>query len=220
MLDQHAVPTRDEVDGWISSGRAAGYRRIRSSALFPAAAEVVIASGFAAVDSLALLRADLADLADPTDPADGADLADPRLSIRAMRGWHHADAARIDQDAFGVEWGNNSSSLRSIRHATPNHRACRAVVDGELAGFAISGAGGRTGYLQRLAIAPPHRRAGAATALVADGLAWMRRRGLSSALVNTGITNEPALGLYARFGFRRLADQLTIAEYVLDPGPS
>ncbi len=46
----------------------------------------------------------------------------------------------------------------------------------------------------------------------ADAIEWMRARQLTSALVNTGIDNGPALALYERFGFRRMREQLVIAE--------
>jgi ribosomal protein S18 acetylase RimI-like enzyme len=214
VLDQHACPSHHDIAQWISAARDAGYRRVRTSALFPLAADNVLAAGFRSIDTLALLRADL------NAPAAAVEPPGPRLRLGPLRSWHLGQVAAIDQAAFGVEWGNDVESLREIRRATPRHRGCRAVVDGHLAGFAITGAGGRTGYLQRLAVAPSHQRAGAATALVADALAWMRRSGLASALVNTGETNEAALALYARFGFRRLADRLTVAEYVLEPEPA
>jgi ribosomal-protein-alanine N-acetyltransferase len=85
-------------------------------------------------------------------------------------------------------------------------------ADGDLVGFAISGAAADTGYVQRLAVAPDHRRAGLARLLVDDSLAWMRRRGANSAMVNTGVGNEAALALYDSIGFVRLDSELTIAE--------
>jgi ribosomal-protein-alanine N-acetyltransferase len=81
-----------------------------------------------------------------------------------------------------------------------------------LAGFAISGTASDTGYVQRLAVSPEHRRRGLARVLVDDALAWMSRRGARSALVNTGVTNDAALTLYAATGFVRLGEELTIAE--------
>jgi [ribosomal protein S18]-alanine N-acetyltransferase len=211
VLDQQARPSRRDIAHWITVAREAGYRRVRTSALFPLAADILIAEGFRTIDTLALLRADLSSSAGTGAPPGS------RIRLQPLRHWHLGAVARVDQAAFGVEWGNDADSLREIRRATPRHRGSRAVIDGHLAGFAIAGAGGRTGYLQRLAVDPSRQRAGAATALVADALAWMRRGGLTTALVNTGETNEAALALYERFGFHRLADRLTIAEYVLEP---
>jgi ribosomal protein S18 acetylase RimI-like enzyme len=81
-----------------------------------------------------------------------------------------------------------------------------------LAGFAISGAAGDHGYLQRLAVDPTRRRQGIALALVVDALHWMQDLDLGTVLVNTGRSNEAALRLYESVGFERLDDELLIAE--------
>ena len=85
-----------------------------------------------------------------------------------------------------------------------------------LVGFAISGAAGGQGYLQRLAVLPEHQREGHGRALALDALAWMRRRRLSHGVVNTAVTNAPALSLYESLGFRRLPEQLLVMQLDLD----
>ena len=85
-----------------------------------------------------------------------------------------------------------------------------------MTGFAVSGAAGDTGYIQRLAVDPEHHRQGAARALVVDALLWMRRRGFATAYVNTGVANAPALALYESLGFTQVDDRLLIAERRLD----
>ena len=81
-----------------------------------------------------------------------------------------------------------------------------------LVGFAISGAAGGQGYLQRLAVVPEHQREGHGRALALDALAWMRRRRLSHGIVNTAVTNVPALSLYESLGFRRLPEDLLVMQ--------
>ena len=100
----------------------------------------------------------------------------------------------------------------AIRRATPIYRARQLSVEGQIVAFAISGAAGSTGYLQRLAVDPRHQRRGRGQSLVADALCWMHDRHLANALVNTAIGNVAALALYDQFGFRQRADRLTIAE--------
>jgi ribosomal protein S18 acetylase RimI-like enzyme len=134
-----------------------------------------------------------------------------------LRRHHHTAAAAVDRDAFGSSWANDVHDLEDIRTATPTHHATgRFVRRGrrrrELAGFAISGAASGTGYLQRLAVARAYQGDGHGRALTAESLAWMRRRRLRAALVNTAVTNEPALALYASFGFRRLTEQLVVMQ--------
>ena len=106
---------------------------------------------------------------------------------------------------------------RCIAGTTPAHRARRVVIDGTTVAFCMSGAAGRSGYLQRLAVDPQHQRRGIASLLVADALGWMRRRGLFDAVVNTGVENRAALALYERFGFRQRPEVLVIAERSFRP---
>lgn len=207
FVDHHQTPTTNDIATAIDHALRKGARAIRTSALFPDAARVVGAEGFTTIDRLALLQIEL-------DPADVRVAQPPAASHRlgTMRPWHLAPCSKIDRDSFGLLWGNTPASLRDIRNATPSHHSRIVRSDGELAGFAISGAAADTGYVQRLAIAPDHRRSGRARSLVDDALTWMRRRGASRALVNTGVNNEAALALYRSIGFARLDQELTIAE--------
>lgn len=205
FLDHHQVPTPGDLAAAIDHARRKSARAIRTSAMFPDTAAAVAAEGFVPIDRLALLQLDLA----AREPGHRHHSA-TRLS--PMRPWHLTPCARVDRAAFGLLWGNTASSLRDIRSATPRNHARVARADKQLAGFAISGLAGDVGYLQRLAVAPEHRRRGIATTLVTDGLDWMRGGGARRVLVNTGVTNTAALDLYTGLGFQRLTDQLTIAE--------
>ncbi len=207
FIDHLDVPSPEAIESAIEHARCRGARAIRTSALFPRAAGVVLGAGFEPIDRLALLRLALDDLTlarlprpDPSDP---------------MMPWHARRAAVVDQQAFGLMWGNDAASLRDIRRATPQHRA-RIVRRGRrIAGLAISGAAGANGYLQRVAVAPAHQRGGIARTLVVDALRWMSDRDLSLALVNTGVHNAAGLALYHTLGFERLDDELVIAEHRL-----
>ena len=214
FVDHLTVPTADDLAAAVDACRADGATVVRTSALFPRAAEVATASGFDVIDTLALLRRALDDDLDRTLEAMYG-TARPRTG--ALRAWQHEQAATVDQDAFGPLWGNDARSLADIRRATPVHRARQRRVGRRIAAFAISGAAGDSGYLQRVAVAEAARRRGLARDLVADALHWMRRRAFSTAYVNTGVTNAAALALYDRFGFVRLDDHLVIAEHRLHP---
>lgn len=213
FADQITVPTPDDLTGAETAARAAGARVVRTSALFPRAADVAASAGYAVVDRLALLRLALDDDFDHrVESRCGA--VQPRTS--ALRRWHQGRAAAIDREAFGQLWGNDVRSLGDIRRATPVHRARRVGRGRRMAGFAISGAAADTGYIQRLAVATSRRRRGIGRELVLDALLWMRRRGLTSAYVNTGVGNVAALALYSELGFVRMDDDLVIAERRLD----
>ena len=206
----------EELDQWIETLVETRPRlaTIRTGALFPAAAARFADAGFVTIDTLALLRVELA----------GTHHVAPPGTAR-LRSRHHHDAALVDRAAFGDNWGNDAARPRRhpARHADPPSTGpLRAPCPGEsgkrrrLVGFAISGAAGGQGYLQRLAVLPEHQREGHGRALAVDALAWMRRRRLSHGVVNTAVTNEPALALYESLGFRRLPEQLLVMQ--LDVG--
>lgn len=205
FVDHHIVPTRNDIEAAVEHALAKGARAIRTSALFPDAAAVVLAAGFTPIDRLALLQVRL-------DQTTMRRLGEPRHRIRSMTPWSHHVAAGVDQRAFGPLWGNDAASLRDIRTATPTHRARTVRVGRRVAGFALSGAAADSGYLQRVAVDPEHRRRGIAHDLVVDAMVWMHADHRTNALVNTGVDNEPALALYEGLGFTRLPDVLTIAE--------
>jgi ribosomal protein S18 acetylase RimI-like enzyme len=213
FADHLGIPSPAELDSAVDAARRAGAVTVRTSALFPRAAEVATDHGFVPIDTLCLLRLRLDDTFDQrVEGRYGTALP----ATRTMRTWHHERAAVVDRDAFGNLWGNDAASLADIRRATPHHQARMIRDAGSIVAFAISGYGGEAGYVQRVAVATTHRRRGLARALVVDGLVWMRRRPLSNAYVNTGFENTAALALYEGLGFERMDDHLTIVERAVD----
>ena len=209
FVDHQVVPTTDTIEAAIEHARRRGARSIRTSALFPASAEIMEAAGFRQIDQLALLRLAL-------DHERVAHLGAARHRVRTMHPWMHGRAAAVDQAAFGLMWGNDAAGIRDVRRATPVHHARLIKTGRNLAGFALSGAAADSGYLQRIAVAPDQRRRGIASDLVVDAVRWMYGQGRSRCLVNTGQGNHAALALYERLGFDRMADVLTIAELRLN----
>lgn len=205
FVDHHRVPTAGSLAEAVEQARRTGVRSIRTSALFPAAADAVTAAGFRTIDRLALLQLELDDRSVDA-------IGTPVHRVRTLQPWMNHRAAAVDQSAFGLMWGNDAAGLRDVRRATPVHRARMVTVDRRLAGFALSGAAADCGYLQRIAVAPEHRRRGIARDLVVDAVRWMRAQRRARCLVNTGVDNDAALALYAGLGFERLPDVLTIAE--------
>jgi ribosomal protein S18 acetylase RimI-like enzyme len=209
FLDLATPPTADDFTRAVAQATADGAQVVRTSALYPRSAEIALQRGFTPIDSLALLRLRLDDRLDRwIESRYGAVLP----TTKPLRAWHHARAAAVDEAGFGRLWGNDAASLAEIRTATPVHRARYVGRGQQLAGFAVSGASADTGYIQRLAVHPEHRRQGHARDLVTDALAWMRRRRLGMAYVNTGSDNQPALALYEGIGFSQMDEVLTIVE--------
>jgi ribosomal protein S18 acetylase RimI-like enzyme len=223
LADQGIVPDPDELANWVDAiSTRSTVHAIRTGALFAEAADRFAGAGFVVVDTLMLLRADLSDPAvAPATPHRGTTVP---LWPR-----QHDTASRIDRKAFGADWSNGPADLAEIRRATASHRARarRARTSDRqglrrrppLVAFAITGAAGGNGYLQRLAVLPDHQRQGHGRALTADSLSWMRRRHLGHAVVNTGVDNEPARALYESLGFRPLTDRLVVMQLDLAPPP-
>lgn len=225
LADDSLVPDQDEVAGWVERVRGLdSCATIRTSALFPRAAERFLAVGFAVVDTLALLRVDFEPGAVDRWRTAAAGAGSVTASIR---GDEYDDAARIDRAAFGPRWHHGADELREVRFATP---ACQVRVraepsagwrrgrfgvpvrDRRIDAFAIAGASTEHGYLQRLSVDPAAQRRGHGRTLTYDALAWMAGRRLRDCLVNTSVDNERALALYESTGFRRLPDHLRVLE--------
>ncbi len=203
LTDHRYRPTIDQVERWSDDLRNEGYTHVRTGAVEPGAARSFRGAGFHDAQQLALLRLDQPIASDR-----------PSGRVRALRARADADAAAaIDLAAFGPEWCFDATAIGDARHATPAHRARLALDrDGRPVGYAITGRAGRHGFLQRLAVEPGSQGGGHGSSLVADSLRWLRRWRVQTVLVNTEVTNDVALRLYERNGFRLLAEHLVVLE--------
>ena len=215
LLDHHMEPNAADVAGWVDDAAAQGAHAVRTGALFPNAAPAFLDAGFQVADTLALLACRL-DRDDREDrPISSRRPTGSSVRLRRLRAPMLHEAAGIDQRSFSSPWANDSAALADILRATPYHRSRYVSIDRRIVGFSISGRADRTGYVQRLAVDPSARRRGVAQLLLTDALGWMRRREVTTAMVNTAVANRPALALYERFGFERQPGTLVILERAL-----
>ena len=184
---------------------ARGFPRVVTSALAPAEQRGFLAVGFEEYERLHLLSHDLRDVPRP----------DKEAAHRLRRG-RDADwpaVLAVDESAFAPFWRLDASGLSEAIDATPVTRfriASPKRGSGQVLAYAVTGLSANQGYLQRLAVHPAHRRTGLGRALGLDGLRWLRRKGVSEAVVNTQLGNEPALALYLSLGFRHEPIQLSV----------
>jgi ribosomal-protein-alanine N-acetyltransferase len=192
-----AGPSREVVDECVDYLRAGGYHTVITTALSPAESLGFVDAGFGVRERLHLLS---------------HDLEVPVVATGATRRARRADRPAVlalDELSFDPFWRLDDQALDDALHATPSVRF-RVVDDDGVAGYAVTGRAARQGYLQRLAVHPRARGQGHARTLIADALAWLRRRGVIRALVNTQERNTGALALYEGCGFRRLPTSLCV----------
>ncbi|HUS62351.1 MAG TPA: GNAT family N-acetyltransferase [Acidimicrobiales bacterium] len=180
---------------------AHGCRRVVTGAIAPSEQQGFLACGFRAIEHLELLTHDLRAIPVST-----------LIRTRRASRRHRAPALLIDHRSFDEFWRLDGAGLDDAISATPRARF-RVVADGaEVVGYSVTGRSGRRGYLQRLAVDPSQRRSGIGSALVLDGLRWLRRWRAAQAVVNTQVGNDGALALYQRLGFRREPTGLAVLE--------
>jgi ribosomal protein S18 acetylase RimI-like enzyme len=190
-LQSRGTPSVAAIELLLDELRSSGYREVITNALAPGASLPLVDCGFEIRGRLHLLSHDFAALAGPT-----------RRTRRAGAGDRRA-ALAVDAAAFDDFWQLDDVGLRQAARATP--RSHLRVTKGDaIRGYGLFGRAERTGYVQRLAIHPSAQGEGLGSALLTDGLHWMRVRGARSAFVNTQVENDRALQLYERAGFRRM----------------
>jgi ribosomal-protein-alanine N-acetyltransferase len=199
-------PTVQFLQRCLESLTARGFTRVVTSALAPAEQGAFVTLGFEEYERLHLLSHDLRDIERPAKDAG-------RL-LRRGRTSDWPAVLAVDAAAFEPFWRLDRGGLQEAIDATPVTRfRVAAAARGEppgLAAYAITGCSENQGYLQRLAVAPGHRRRGLGRALGLDGLRWLARRGVAGAVVNTQLGNDAALALYLSLGFRKEPTQLSV----------
>lgn len=171
-----------------------GFTRVITGALSPLEQAGFLAAGFGVEERLRLLGIDLSAPL-PAPP--------PGFPLRRVPRRRRPEILEVDRSAFVDFWQFDSSGLLEALNATPVVRFRMAVgPGGSVAGYAISGRSGPRGFVQRLAVRPDTQRRGTGSRLLLDGLEWMKRHGVVRAVVNTQISNDAALALYLKTGFR------------------
>lgn len=209
------LPPVDEVARWVSSMRAMGYRSVRTGAVGPRVAERLEPFGFAAVQDLVLLSAEV-DHADA--PARGGPEPARTRRIRVPGRRTVRRILEVDRSAFPTGWSFDADALRDARGATARHGVWTATEGRDTTAFVLAGADGSTGYVQRLAVRPAAQGRGLGAALLCRVHSWMSSHGCTTAYVNTEPDNEQALRLYRRFGYSALPYRLAVLEMDLDAG--
>jgi ribosomal protein S18 acetylase RimI-like enzyme len=141
------------------------------------------------------------------------EIGTPPLDIEAGGLDSFDEILAIDNASFPLRWRLGRLGLMESYRATPKSVVHRHRLDGVTTGFAISGVGLGVGYLQRLAVAPEHRRRDIGDALVKTATRWALRQGARAMLVNTQMDNQGVAELYRRTGFAEVSGGLLLFRY-------
>ena len=210
MYDQRRVPTPQDVSRWLAAIVEHGYSSVRTGALNESQAGALAPHGFTRRQLLALLEHPAPRDAVRRDRTSEAVRA--RTTTRRLTVADHRAAATVDRAAFTEPWALDGQGIADVCAATSRHRA-RCVGSGNaLVAYAVSGRDRRLGFLQRLAVVPECQGNGLGRALVVDSLRWAARWRCERVMVNTDVSNEPALALYQHLGFVRLPSVLAVLE--------
>lgn len=185
------LPTAPFLHRCLRTLAADGFTSVVTAALAPSEQSPFLAAGFREQEKLRLLSHDLRRLG-PAAP----------VPMRSAADTDRPAVLALDALCFSEFWQLDDWSLQEAIDATPAARFAVATVDDHIVGYAVCGRTSRRGYVQRLGVHPARRGRGIGSALVLDGLRWMRRKGVERAVVNTQLDNAGAYRLYRRLGFR------------------
>jgi GNAT superfamily N-acetyltransferase len=201
------VLSRDFVRYCLQTLAAQGFRQVRTGALFPLEQAAFLAVGFQVHESLRLLTMELTSCPPPVPPG---------LRVTRVARYRRREILEVDAAAFEPCWRLDGHGLAEALRATPVARL-RAARDRhrQVVGYAIVGRAGSRGFVQRLAVHPGHQGGGTGRRLLLEGIHWLRDRGVRWVAVNTQPSNQRALSLYRRVGFREEAVGLSVLSAAL-----
>lgn len=207
------LPESQILSSWLTTLASWGYDSVRTSALAPAAASAFADIGFTVAQELSLLERRHSSLPIVSAPTT-KDLTTIRVGplSRSVKKTIVSDLLALDRAAFGAQWSMDEQTFREALSATRRVRLFVWKPDHQIQGFVLVGATGQQGYVQRLAVHPDAQRTGIATRLLEASLAWTHRRGCTTTVVNTEVSNVAALTAYDRFGFVPLDFGLSVLE--------
>jgi len=115
---------------------------------------------------------------------------------------------RVDSVAFDPLWWNTADTL--AEWLADASFFVVAESDGQVVGYACASLSGRHAHLSRIAVHPEHHRQGIGMRLLAEAIAFFRRRQAFGLTLNTQQDNDRGRRLYERFGFRLLGEEAKV----------
>lgn len=117
------------------------------------------------------------------------------------------DVLSLDTTAFDDFWRLDARTMEAVATTCYRNAFLLALGEGEVLGYAVGGANGRFGYLQRLGIHIRHQGKGYGKLLSGSMIEALQDMGATSVMVNTQEENTAALELYRKLGFETMHDR-------------
>jgi ribosomal-protein-alanine N-acetyltransferase len=110
----------------------------------------------------------------------------------------------LERESLGWDAWTEPLIREGLEGRLPTIRYLAARVGDELAGYAVVSLVADVAELQRIAVAPEHRRTGVASALIEALLDLAAETEVDRVLLEVREDNEAALGCYAQSGFEEI----------------
>ncbi|HEY6798589.1 MAG TPA: ribosomal protein S18-alanine N-acetyltransferase [Kineosporiaceae bacterium] len=134
----------------------------------------------------------------------GARPAHGAVALRRLRWWDVAAVAELERGLFGgTAW--SAETFWSELAQPSRWYVVAQTADGALAGYAGVMVTGAEADVQTVAVAPAAQGCGVGARLLAALVEEAGARGATSLLLEVRADNAPAIRLYRRFGFERIA---------------
>ena len=123
------------------------------------------------------------------------------MTVRPATGADVPVVARLERDNLGVDAWSEALVAEGVTGALPTIHYLVAEADGAVVGHAVASVVADIAELQRIAVDPPHRRTGLASALLDAVVDLARGAGADRLLLEVREDNAGALAFYAARGF-------------------
>ena len=122
-----------------------------------------------------------------------------KIKVVAMTAAHVAELARLEQLCFSEPW-SEAGLAAELNNETAFFRVAEDG-DGTVLGYVGMHCVAGECYIDNVAVFPQARRRGAASALLADLVAWAKANACAFVTLEVRPSNTGAIALYEKFGF-------------------
>lgn len=126
------------------------------------------------------------------------------MTVRRATEHDLADVVHLEQTCLGADAWSEGLVREGVAGLLPTVSYLVAEQDGRVVGHAVVSAAGDVAELQRIAVAPEHRRRGVAARLLAHVVDAARRTHADRLLLEVRADNAGALAFYAGQGFAEI----------------